>query len=135
MPGVIAVYSGADLVKAGVQPLPGVAGFPRPDGSPAVTPPRHPLTPDVTRFVGDAIAAVVAQTREQARDALEAIFIDFEELPALTDAAAAVAAGAALLMPEVGDNIAAELRHGSAEQAEQAFAIAAKVARISVMNQ
>ena len=43
MPGVVAVYTGADLVAAGVQPLPGVAGFPRPDGSPAVTPDRHPL--------------------------------------------------------------------------------------------
>src|SRR5690606_18690241 len=69
MPGVVAVYTGADLVAAGVQPLPGVAGFPRPDGSPAVTPERHPLAAEVVRFVGEAYAAVVAQSREQARDA------------------------------------------------------------------
>ena len=135
MPGVAAIYWGADLVKAGIKPLPGVAGFPRPDGSPAVSPIRQPLVSDVARFVGDPIAAVVAQTREQARDALEAIHIEFEELPTVIDAHAAVAAGAPLLMPEVGDNISAEMRHGDAAATDKAFAAAAQVARISIVNQ
>jgi aerobic carbon-monoxide dehydrogenase large subunit len=135
MPGVVAVYTGAQLVAAGVQPMPGVAGFPRPDGSPAVTPDRHPLAPEVARFVGEAIAAVVAQTREQARDAAEAILVDFDELPSVTDAAAAVADGAPLLLPTVGDNISAEMRHGDPAAADQAFAGAAHVARISIINQ
>src|SRR5690606_40932212 len=55
MPGVAAVYTGHDLAAAGVQPVPGVAGFPRPDGSPAATPPRHPLATDTARFVGEAV--------------------------------------------------------------------------------
>lgn len=135
MPGVAAVYSGADLVKAGVQPLPGVAGFVRPDGSPAVTPLRHPLAPDVARFVGDPIAAVVAQTREQARDALEAIAVEFEELPAVTDVHAAMAPNAPLLLPEVGDNISARACHGDVGAADEAFAAAAQTARISIVNQ
>ena len=135
MPGVVAVYTGADLVAAGVQPLPGVAGFPRPDGSPAVTPDRHPLAPEVVRFVGEACAAVVAQTREQARDAVEAIMVDFEELPSVTDVNKAVAAGAPLLLPAVGDNISAEMRHGDEKAADKAFAGAAHVARIDIVNQ
>jgi carbon-monoxide dehydrogenase large subunit len=122
-------------MKAGVLPMPGVAGFPRPDGSAAVTPARHPLQPEVARFVGEPLAAVVALTREQARDALESIAIDFEELPTVTDAERAVAAGAPLVMPEVGDNIAAELRHGDAAASDKAFAGAAHVARLSLVNQ
>jgi carbon-monoxide dehydrogenase large subunit len=135
MPGVVAVYTGADLVAAGVKPLPGVAGFPRPDGSPAVTPERHPLAPEVVRYVGEPIAAVVAQSREQARDATEAILIDFEELPSVTDVAKAAAPGAPLLLPSAGDNISAELRHGDAAASDKAFAAAAQVARISIVNQ
>jgi len=135
MPGVVAVYTGADLIAGGVQPLPGVAGFPRPDGSPAVTPERHPLAPEVARFVGEAIAAVVAETREQARDAAEAILVDFEDLPAVVDVTKAVAADAPLLLPSVGDNIAAEMRHGDAAASDQAFAGAAHVARIQIVNQ
>ena len=135
MPGVVAAYTGADLAAAGVQPLPGVAGFPRPDGSPAATPPRHPLATDTVRFVGEAVAAVVAGSREEARDALEAIVVDFEELPCVTDTAATIAPGAPLLLPEIGDNISAELRHGDAAAADKAFAAAAHVARIDVVNQ
>jgi len=135
MPGVAAVYSGADLVNAGLSPLPGVAGFPRPDGSAAITPTRHSLSPDVARFVGEPLAAVVAETREQARDALEAIAVEFEELPTVTDVEQAVAVGAPLVMSEAGDNISAELRHGDAAATDEAFAEAAHVARISLVNQ
>ncbi|MEO6271302.1 MAG: xanthine dehydrogenase family protein molybdopterin-binding subunit [Lautropia sp.] len=135
MPGVVAVYTGADLSAAGIQPMPGVAGFPRPDGSPAMSPPRHPLNIDTVRFVGDLVAAVVAQTRDQARDALEAIAVDFEELPAVIEAAAALAPDAPLLMPEAGDNISAEMRHGDAAATDTAFAAAAHIARISIVNQ
>ncbi len=135
MPGVVAAYTGADLAAAGVQPLPGVAGFPRPDGSPAATPPRHPLATDTVRFVGEAVAAVVAGSREEARDALEAIVVDFEELPCVTDTAAAIAPGAPLLLPDIGDNISAELRHGDATATDKAFAAAAHVARIDIVNQ
>ncbi len=135
MPGVVAAYTGADLAAGGVQPLPGVAGFPRPDGSPAATPPRLPLATDTVRFVGEAVAAVVAGSRDEARDALEAIVVDFEELPCVTDTAAAVAPGAPLLVPELGDNVSAELRHGDAAAADKAFAAAAHVAGIDIVNQ
>ena len=81
MPGVLAVFTGADLVAAGVKPLPARAGFKRADGRRA---PRRRATRwrvGEVRFVGEAVAAVVAETREQARDAAEAVLVDYEELP------------------------------------------------------
>jgi len=100
-----------------------------------MSPPRHPLNIETVRFVGDLVAAVVAQTRDQARDALESIAVDFEELPAVIEAAAALAPDAPLLMPEAGDNISAEMRHGDAAATDTAFAAAAYIARISIVNQ
>jgi carbon-monoxide dehydrogenase large subunit len=66
MPGVIAVYTGAQLVAAGVKPMPKLAGFPRANGQPPATALRHALALDAVRFVGEAVAAVVAESREAA---------------------------------------------------------------------
>src|SRR5512139_3604761 len=60
--GVIGVFTGADLLAGGVHPIPFVPGFVGEDGSPSRSPARYPLTPDVARFVGDAVAVVVAET-------------------------------------------------------------------------
>lgn len=79
MPGVLQVVTGADLVAAGVKPIPGASGFTRADGSPCAAPPRRALAHERVRFVGEAVAAVVALTLQQARDAAEAITIDYEE--------------------------------------------------------
>ena len=65
MPGVIAIVTGADLVRAGVKPLPLSADFRRGDGSPTASPPRHALAVDTVRFVGEAVAAVIAQQRRR----------------------------------------------------------------------
>ena len=135
LPGVHAVYTGEALIKAGVKPLPGVAGFNKPDGKPAVTPPRRPLAAGEVRHVGEALAAVVADSRNQARDALEAIVVDFEDLPHVTDVHAAMAAGAPQVWPEATGNVAAEMRHGDAAAAEAAFAKAAHVAKLRLVNQ
>ncbi|MBS0426386.1 MAG: xanthine dehydrogenase family protein molybdopterin-binding subunit, partial [Proteobacteria bacterium] len=67
MPGVLAVYTGADLVAAGVKPIPGVAGFKRADGSDGATAPRRVLAHERVRFVGEPVVAVVAETLQQAR--------------------------------------------------------------------
>ena len=76
MAGVIAVYTGADLVAAGVKAMPAPSMFPRPDGTPGVSAPRRALADDRVRFVGEAVAAVVADSIEQARAAAEAVAID-----------------------------------------------------------
>ena len=85
MPGVIAALTGADLVEAGVKPLPVAPIFKRPDGSPGEMPLRPALAHEIVRFVGEAVVALVAETREQAKDALEAIEVEYEGLPVVTD--------------------------------------------------
>ena len=135
MPGVLAVYTGAQLAAAGVRPMPKVEGFPRAGGTPSVSPTRHVLAIDVVRFVGEAVAAVVARTREQARDAAEAIRVEYEELPCVTDSVRATAPGAPALCPDAPDNIVAELRHGDVAATERAFATAAHVVRLDLVNQ
>ncbi|MEP6969727.1 MAG: xanthine dehydrogenase family protein molybdopterin-binding subunit, partial [Betaproteobacteria bacterium] len=135
MPGVTAAYCGADLVAAGVKPLAGTAGFQRADGSPGVTPPRHVLAFERTRFVGEPVAVVLADTLEQARDAAEAVLVDYEELPMVVTLAAALASGAPSLSDDAPDNIAAEKRHGDAAATAKAFAVARHVVKLHLVNQ
>lgn len=135
MPGVIAVYTGADLVAAGVRPLPASQNFPRPDGSPATSPPRRVLAHETTRFVGEALAAVIAQTREQARAARDAVAVDYEELPMVADLDAALADGATLVWPDAGSNVVARAKHGEAAAADAAFARAAHAVSLDLVNQ
>jgi len=135
MPGVAAVYTGAQLAAAGVQPVPGVAGFRRPDGQPASGPPRLALAHERVRFVGEPVAAVVAQTLQQARDAAEAVYAEYEELPMVVAPQPAMAAGAPLLSEEAPGNVCAEMRHGDAKAAQAAFDGAAHVVRLQIHNQ
>ena len=135
MAGVVAVYSGADLVAAGVKPLPGTAGFKRADGGPGVTPPLHALAHERVRFVGEPVALVVAETLQQARDAAEAVFVDYAELPAVTTLAQALSAGAPVLTEAAPDNIAAEMRHGNAQATAEAFARAHHRVTLDITHQ
>lgn len=134
MPGVLLVLTGQEMVDAGCKPLAGVAGFTRAGGAPAAAAPRRALAHERVRFVGEPVVAVVAQTREQARDAAEAVFVDYEELPAVVDLAGALA-GRAVLCEGADDNIVAESRYGKADQAAQAFAQAAHVVALDLDNQ
>jgi aerobic carbon-monoxide dehydrogenase large subunit len=135
MPGVLAVFTGADLVQAGVksmsQPLP----FPRPDGKPGATAQRYVLAHEVARYVGEAVAAVVAETRLAAINAAEAVMVDYEELPCVVDAVRAMSSGAPALCPEAPDNIASAMRHGDAAAVDQAFAKAAHKVSVDIVNQ
>jgi carbon-monoxide dehydrogenase large subunit len=135
MPGVLRVITGAELAEAGVKPMPGAAGFKRADGSDSASPPRRAMAHERTRFVGEAVAAVVAETVQQARDAAEALMIDYEDLPMVVDLASATAEGAPQLCEEATGNIAAEMRHGSSEAATAAFAKARHVVALDVINQ
>ncbi|MBU6501744.1 MAG: xanthine dehydrogenase family protein molybdopterin-binding subunit [Burkholderiales bacterium] len=135
MPGVLAVLTGADLVAAGIKPIPGVAGFVRADGSPGATPPRRPLAHERVRFGGEPVVAVVAQTLQQARDATEAIAVDYAELPMAVTVADAMAAGAPVFFDAAPDNISAEMRHGDPVATAAAFAGAKHVVALDVTNQ
>jgi carbon-monoxide dehydrogenase large subunit len=135
LPGVIAIVTGDDLVRAGVKPLPLSADFKRPDGSPTASPPRHALAVGAVRFVGEAVASVVAESIAQARDAMEAIDVRYEPLPCVVDADDAVASGAPLVWPAAKGNVAAAVRHGDAAATEAAFAKAAHVVTLDLVNQ
>jgi carbon-monoxide dehydrogenase large subunit len=135
MPGVQAVYTGADLLAAGVKPMSGPGGFKRPDGSAAASAPRLGLAHGRVRYVGEPIAAVVAASLAEARAAAEAVWADCEELPAVVDAFDALQAGAPQLCEQAPDNIAAEMRHGDAAATAAAFAAAAHVVSVDVHNQ
>ncbi len=135
LPGVVAVYTGADLVAAGVNAMPGPSAFPRPNGQPGTSAPRHALAPDRVRFVGEAVAAVVASSVAEASAAAEAVWVDYEELPAVVDAFAAMRPGAPQLCDDAPDNIAAAMRHGDAVATEAAFAAAVHTVSVDVCNQ
>src|SRR5579863_3241836 len=134
-PGVRAVHTGAALAAAGVKPLPLAPMFQRPDGSPGASPLRPALAVEFVRFVGEAVAAVVADTTAAAKDALDLIAVEYEPLPAAIGAAAAVAEGAPLVFPAATGNIAARMRHGDAAATEAAFASAAHVVKLDLVNQ
>ncbi|HSB21334.1 MAG TPA: xanthine dehydrogenase family protein molybdopterin-binding subunit [Anaeromyxobacteraceae bacterium] len=135
MPGVLAVVTGRDLVDAGVRATPLGKAFRRGDGAPAASPPRRALAHEVVRFVGEAVAAVIAETPGQASDALSRIEVDYEELPAVVDPVAALAPGAPRVCAEAPDNLCAEARHGNAAEAAAAFARAAHVVSLEIVNQ
>lgn len=135
MPGVLGVFTGADLVAAGVRPLPAVVGFTRADGQPAASPERRALAHERVRFVGEAVVAVVAETLQQARDAAEAVQVDYDELPMVVDLADATAPGAPLLQDDIAGNIAAEMRHGDPAATAAAFARAAHTVTLAIINQ
>jgi len=135
MPGVLVIVTGDDLVREGVKPLPSSVDFKRADGSPSASPPRHALAVGTVRFVGEAVAAVIAESAAQARDAAEAIEVRYETLPAVTEAVDAIASGAPLVWPKAAGNIAAESRYGNAAAAQAAFATAAHVVSLDLVNQ
>ena len=126
MPGVIAIVTGDDLLRARIKPLPLSADFKRSDGSPTASAPRHALAVGAVRFVGEAVAAVVAQSIADARDAAEAIDVRYDALPCVVDVADAAAPGASVVWPAATGNVACEARHGNAAATEAAFARAAK---------
>jgi carbon-monoxide dehydrogenase large subunit len=135
LPGVVRVITGAELVAAGVKPLPNSSDFKRIDRRPTASPAHHALAVDVVRFVGEAVAAVVAESSAAARDAVEAIMVDYEPLPAVVDARDAIGAGSAVVEPDAPDNVACEERHGDVAATDGAFARAAHVVTLDLVNQ
>ena len=134
MPGVLGVYTGADLVAKGYGTLKCVIPFPNRDGSPMKKPARYALSSDKVRFVGDPVAVVVAQTFAQAKDAGEAVLVDIDPLPSVTDAKAGAAAGAPQIYDDVPGNVALDYHIGDAEKVSAAFAKAAHVTKLEIVN-
>ncbi|HVE49689.1 MAG TPA: xanthine dehydrogenase family protein molybdopterin-binding subunit [Casimicrobiaceae bacterium] len=135
MPGVIGIVTGEDLVRDNVKPMVQSADFKRADGSPTAAPPQRALAVEVTRYVGEAVVAIVAETKDQARDAAEAVVVDYEPLPGVSDVDEALKPEAPLVWPQAAGNIACEARHGKRDLVEAAFARAAHVVTLDLVNQ
>ena len=133
-PGVLAVYTGAELKAAGVKPIPCIAKMPGRDGSSTVVPDYPVLAVDRVRHVGNPVAFIVAETLEAAHDAAELVEMDFEELPAVTDAAKALEPDAPLLHESMESNLCLDWVQGDEAATEAAFAKADKVARLDLIN-
>jgi carbon-monoxide dehydrogenase large subunit len=132
MPGVLAVYTGADL--AGYGPLKSSLPFKSRDGSEMRRTGRAALATDKVRFVGDPIACVIAETVNQGRDAAEAIEVEIDPLPAVTEPSAAISSGAPQLYDDAPGNLALDFHFGDAEKVAAAFASAAHVATVQLVN-
>ena len=132
MPGVLGVYTAADLKAYG--PLKNTMPIKSRDGSPMKVALRHALAEDKVRCVGDPVACVVAETLAQAKDAAEAVSMDVEPLPAVTLASEGAKPGAPQLYDDVPGNIALDYHFGDAEKTAAAFASAAHVVKLSLRN-
>ncbi|AXS42480.1 xanthine dehydrogenase family protein molybdopterin-binding subunit [Breoghania sp. L-A4] len=114
LPGVLAVFTGKDAKAAGFGIIEPAPRHKRPDGETMFITRYGVLADERVRFVGDVVAVVVAETAEQAEDAREAVLVDYEELPAVTDIAKAFADGAPLVWDEVPGNIGFRFEAGDA---------------------
>ncbi|MBO6899737.1 MAG: xanthine dehydrogenase family protein molybdopterin-binding subunit [Rhizobiaceae bacterium] len=130
--GVHLVLTGADLGHIGDLVSPAMQK--QPDGTRAPTRDIPVLCRDRVRHVGDAIAFIVAETREQAQDAAELIEVDFDPEDAAADTKTALDAGAPLVWPELGSNRAFEYRLGDKKLTEKAFADAKHVTKVAFLN-
>jgi carbon-monoxide dehydrogenase large subunit len=130
MPGVRLVLTAAEIAKLGPLPTPGVL-----EGVDIPIPDYPILARDEVRHVGDAIAFVVADTLNDAKSAAEAINVDWQALPHVVGAAAALKAGAPLVWPDRKGNVAFETAAGDAAKTKAAFAQAARTVELSIINQ
>jgi carbon-monoxide dehydrogenase large subunit len=121
LPGVLAVYTGADLAEICE---PWVGTLTHIEGLKSA--PQYPMAVDRATWQGEAVAAVIAESRAEAEDGVERVRIDFDELEPVVDPDAALAPGSPLIHPELGDNLAYELVHDSGD-VDTAFANAALV--------
>ncbi|MGH7066688.1 MAG: xanthine dehydrogenase family protein molybdopterin-binding subunit [Acetobacteraceae bacterium] len=134
MPGVVAVYTGADLAADNVGGLPCGWLVKNKDGTPMAEPPHPVLAIGKVRHVGDPVAVVIAESRQQGKDAAERMAIDFEDLPGISSAEDAIAPGAALLHDEAAGNICYDWHIGDQAAVDAAFAKAASVVRLDLTN-
>lgn len=134
MPGVIDILDGKQLTADAIGNI--ICGWMihSKDGSPMNMGVWRPLAEDTVRYVGDAIAIVVADTKAQAREAAEAVAIDFEELVAVTQAVEALKDGAPQIHPEAANNQIFDWEIGSSADVDAALANAAHITELDVVN-
>ncbi|GMP06398.1 MULTISPECIES: xanthine dehydrogenase family protein molybdopterin-binding subunit [Bradyrhizobium] len=134
MPGVVAVLTGQQIVDDKVGNLICGWAITSKDGSPMKMGAWPAMAPETVRFVGQAVAVVIAESKNLARDAAEAVVVDYEELPAVADVHAAIKSGAPQLHPEAPGNQVYDWVIGDEGATDAAFAKAANVVKLDVTN-
>jgi len=134
MPGVLAVYTGADLQDDKIGGIPCGVSIKNRDGSSRADVPHHALASGAVRHVGDPVAFIVAETHQAARDAAEAVFIEYEILPSVTDLGATLDAGSPAVWDSVPGNMAFDWEVGDRARVDGLFDSAAHVTRLTVVN-
>ena len=128
--GVLAVLTGADAEADGLGPNRTSVHRKQRDGSPMVEPPYRILCLDRARFAGDAVAIVVAETLAIAQEAAEAVVIDYQAMPAVTDVVDAVKPQAPAVWPDVSDNVSFVFSLGDRDAVDAAFAKAHNISTL-----
>ncbi|MGD8416667.1 MAG: xanthine dehydrogenase family protein molybdopterin-binding subunit [Pseudomonadales bacterium] len=131
-PGVHAVYTAADLDTLGGMPCRAVLTDRA--GNPCFIPKRPILAEECVRFVGEPVAAVVAETRQQARDAAEQVIVEIDDLPAVVSLEEAESPDATVLHPAHGSNLAIHYENGDETGWNAAAAQAAHVVAVRLVN-
>ena len=134
-PGVLLIYTGQDVKKADFGDVPCLVPLANRDGSPRGETPRPMLALDRVRHVGDAVALVVAETLEQAKDAAELIEVDYAPRPHVVGTYEAAQPGAPLVHDGIKDNIVFDWEMGDRARTDAAFAKAHKVVTLKLVNQ
>lgn len=134
MPGVIAAITGRDLVAEGIGDIPPVSSFNGRDGKPMFQATMPVLAVQRVRYIGEAVAVVIAETADQARDAAEAVEVELKPLIAAPSVERATAKDAPEIWPGVVDNIALDWEDGDVAAVDAAFACAAHVERVRLID-
>ena len=134
MPGVVDVLTAQQLVDDKIGNLICGWAITSKDGSPMKMGAWPAMAPDTVRFVGQAVAVVIAETKNQAKDAAEAVVVEYEELPAVSNMKAAIAQGAPQLHPEAPGNMVYDWSIGDEKATNDAFAKAANVVSLELTN-
>lgn len=133
-PGVAAVYTADDVEADKLGHLPAISEIKDEAGNRHREPPHLPMPTGKVRHVGDIVAMIVAGTLDQARDAAEALAVDYEELPAVVTAAQALAPGAPLVHDDVPGNLMCHWAKGDRAATDAAFARAAHISTLSIRS-
>jgi carbon-monoxide dehydrogenase large subunit len=133
-PGVLAVFTGEDLARDGIGPIPCLSAVTNRDGSPSVLPPHPAIARGRVRHVGDTVAMVVAENAAAARDAAELIAIDYEPLPASIDTAHALDPGQPQVWDEAPGNLCFDWEVGDRSGVERTLAGARHRISLELVN-
>jgi len=134
VPGVLAVFTGEDLARDGIGPIPCLSAVTNRDGSPSALPPHPAIARGRVRHVGDTVAMVVAESAVAARDAAELIAVDYEPLPASVDTAHALDPGQPQVWDEAPGNLCFDWEVGDRSAVERALAGARHRIALELVN-